>query len=96
MRLPSGPTGGRAGRKPIGDTCWPTGTTGPRARLAPGQERFLKRQLSLPVSMISVSIARRPARKGRNPGTGEAIRIKASNVLKFRPAMPLKRAAGAA
>ena len=76
MRLPSGPTGGRSGRKAIGDTCWPTGTTGPRARLAPGQERFLKRQLSLPVSMISVSIARRPARKGRNPGTGEAIRIK--------------------
>ena len=27
--------------------------TGPQARPAPGQERFLKRQLSLPVSMIS-------------------------------------------
>ena len=32
---------------------WPTGATGPQARPAAGQERFLKRQLSLPVSMIS-------------------------------------------
>ena len=38
---------------------------------------------------------KRPARKGRNPQTGEAIRIKASKVLKFRPAAALKRAAGA-
>ena len=30
--------------------CW---GTGPHARPASGQERFLKRQLSLPVSMIS-------------------------------------------
>ena len=41
------------------------------------------------------TITRRPARKGRNPQTGEAIRIKASKVLKFRPAAALKRAAGA-
>ena len=41
------------------------------------------------------TITRRPARKGRNPRTGEAIRIKASKVLKFRPAAALKRAAGA-
>ena len=41
------------------------------------------------------TIARRPARKGRNPQTGEAIRIKASKVLKFRPAAALKRSAGA-
>ena len=38
---------------------------------------------------------KRPARKGRNPRTGEAIRIKASKVLKFRPAAALKRSAGA-
>ena len=37
----------------MGGTCWPTGATGPQARPASGQERFLKRQLSLPVSMIS-------------------------------------------
>ena len=41
------------------------------------------------------TITRRPARKGRNPQTGEAIRIKASKVLKFRPAAALKRVAGA-
>ena len=36
-----------------GGACWPTGATGPRARPAQAQKRFLKRQLSLPVSMIS-------------------------------------------
>ena len=41
------------------------------------------------------TITKRPARKGRNPQTGEAIRIKASKVLKFRPAAALKRSAGA-
>ena len=41
------------------------------------------------------TITRRPARKGRNPRTGEAIRIKASKALKFRPAAALKRGAGA-
>ena len=41
------------------------------------------------------TITKRPARKGRNPQTGEAIRIKSSKVLKFRPAAALKRAAGA-
>jgi len=41
------------------------------------------------------TIVRRKARKGRNPRTGEQIRIKASKVLKFRPAAALRRAAGA-
>ena len=41
------------------------------------------------------TITKRPARKGRIPQTGEAIRIKASKVLKFRPAAALKRSAGA-
>ena len=41
------------------------------------------------------TITKRRAREGRNPQTGEAIRIKASKVLKFRPAAALKRAAGA-
>lgn len=40
------------------------------------------------------SIAKRAARKGRNPRTGEAIRIKASKVLKFKAAAKLKKAAG--
>ncbi len=40
------------------------------------------------------SVTKRPARKGRNPRTGEQIRIKASKVLKFKPAAKLKKAAG--
>ena len=32
---------------------------------------------------------RRKARKGRNPQTGEPIKIKASNVVKFRPGKKL-------
>ena len=35
---------------------------------------------------------RRKARKGRNPQTGEPIKIKASNVVKFRPGKKLKDA----
>jgi DNA-binding protein HU-beta len=33
---------------------------------------------------------RRGARKGRNPQTGEAIKIKAANVVKFKPGKSLK------
>jgi len=33
---------------------------------------------------------RRKARTGRNPQTGEAIKIKACNVVKFRPGKKLK------
>jgi DNA-binding protein HU-beta len=36
--------------------------------------------------------ARRKARKGRNPQTGEAIKIKAGNVVKFRAGKKLKEA----
>ena len=35
---------------------------------------------------------RRKARKGRNPQTGDPIKIKASNVVKFRPGKKLKDA----
>ena len=35
---------------------------------------------------------RRKARKGRNPQTGESIKIKASNVVKFKPGKKLKDA----
>jgi DNA-binding protein HU-beta len=35
---------------------------------------------------------RRKARKGRNPQTGEQIKIKAANVVKFRPGKKLKEA----
>ena len=40
------------------------------------------------------SITKRKARMGRNPRTGEAIKIKASKSLRFKPAMNLKKAAG--
>ncbi len=40
------------------------------------------------------SVSKRAARKGRNPRTGEQIRIKASKVLKFKAAAKLKKAAG--
>ena len=40
------------------------------------------------------SVTKRPARKGRNPRTGEEIKIKASRTLRFKPATNLKRAAG--
>jgi len=35
---------------------------------------------------------RRKARKGRNPQTGEVIKIKATNVVKFKPGKKLKEA----
>lgn len=40
------------------------------------------------------TVTKRPARKGRNPRTGEEIKIKASKSLRFRPASNLKTAAG--
>jgi DNA-binding protein HU-beta len=39
----------------------------------------------------SFTVAKRPARKGRNPRTGEAIRIKASKTIRFRTGQTLKR-----
>ena len=35
-------------------------------------------------------VSKRPARKGRNPQTGAEIKIKASNVVKFKPGAALK------
>lgn len=40
------------------------------------------------------SIAKRAPRNGRNPRTGEPIKIKASKNLKFRPSGNLRKAAG--
>ena len=40
------------------------------------------------------SITKRGARMGRNPRTGEAIKIKASKSLRFKPARNLRTAAG--
>jgi DNA-binding protein HU-beta len=39
-----------------------------------------------------LQVQNRPARRGRNPGTGEAIEIKASKKITFRAAKELKEA----
>ena len=44
------------------------------------------------VGFGTFSKARRKARKGRNPQTGEPIKIKASNVVKFSAGKKLKDA----
>lgn len=40
----------------------------------------------------SFSVAKRAARTGRNPQTGQTIQIKASKQPKFKPGAPLKEA----
>jgi DNA-binding protein HU-beta len=44
------------------------------------------------VGFGTFSKVRRKARKGRNPQTGDPIKIKASNVVKFSPGKKLKNA----
>jgi DNA-binding protein HU-beta len=44
------------------------------------------------VGFGTFSKVRRKARKGRNPQTGEPIKIKAGNVVKFSPGKKLKDA----
>ena len=44
------------------------------------------------VSFGTFSKSRRKARKGRNPKTGEQIKIKASKTVKFKPGKTLKNA----
>jgi DNA-binding protein HU-beta len=44
------------------------------------------------VGFGTFSKTRRKARTGRNPQTGESIKIKASNVVKFKPGKKLKDA----
>lgn len=40
------------------------------------------------------TVSKRKARMGRNPQTGEQIKIKASKSLRFKPSAQLKKAAG--
>lgn len=42
------------------------------------------------VGFGTFSKTRRKARKGRNPQTGDPIKIKATNVVKFKPGKKLK------
>ena len=56
-----------------------------------GIERGLKKQKKVSlVGFGSFEVKRRKARMGRNPQTGEAIKIKASKSVGFRAGKPLK------
>ncbi|MGH7104509.1 MAG: HU family DNA-binding protein [Acetobacteraceae bacterium] len=53
--------------------------------------RHLKKGARLRLTGLgTLQVRRRPARMGRNPATGEAIKIKASKKIAFRPAKELK------
>ena len=52
---------------------------------------YLKRGKKLRISSLGIlQVRARPARKGRNPATGEVIKIKASKKVAFRPSKDLK------
>lgn len=53
--------------------------------------KTLKRGGKIRISGLGIlQVRHRPARMGRNPATGEAIKIKASKKIAFRPAKDLK------
>jgi len=55
--------------------------------------RHLKRGDKIRLTGLGIlQVRKRAARMGRNPATGEAIKIKASRKVAFRPARELKEA----
>jgi DNA-binding protein HU-beta len=55
--------------------------------------KHLKRGDKIRLTGLGIlQVRARPARMGRNPATGEAIKIKASKKIAFRPAKELKEA----
>ncbi|MEX0807397.1 MAG: HU family DNA-binding protein [Dongiaceae bacterium] len=53
--------------------------------------KHLKKGEKLRLTGLGIlQVRKRPARMGRNPATGEAIKIKASKKVAFRPAKELK------
>ena len=55
--------------------------------------RHLKRGDKIRLTGLGIlQVRKRAARMGRNPATGEAIKIKASKKFAFRPAKELKEA----
>jgi DNA-binding protein HU-beta len=55
--------------------------------------KHLKKGKRIRVSGLGIiQVRKRPARMGRNPATGEAIKIKASKKIAFRAAKDLKQA----
>jgi DNA-binding protein HU-beta len=64
------------------------------ATLAEVAEKTVKKMDTLVLPGIGKLVAKkRPARTGRNPATGEAIKIPAKKVVKFTVARALKNAA---
>lgn len=52
---------------------------------------YLKKGKKLRITGLGIlQVRKRPARNGRNPATGEAIKIKASKKVAFRPSKDLK------
>lgn len=57
-----------------------------------GISKSLKKgQKTTLVGFGTFSISKRKARTGRNPQTGETIKIKAKNVVRFKPGTELER-----
>jgi DNA-binding protein HU-beta len=55
--------------------------------------KHLKKGSRIRISRLGIlQVKKRPARMGRNPATGEAIKIKASKKVAFRAAKDLKEA----
>ncbi len=55
--------------------------------------KYLKKGSKIRIVGLGIlQVRHRPARMGRNPATGEAIKIKASKKIAFRPAKDLKEA----
>src|ERR1700704_4328528 len=55
--------------------------------------KHLKRGARIRIGGLGIlQVRKRPARMGRNPATGEAIKIKASKKVALRPAKDLKEA----
>ena len=55
--------------------------------------RHLKKGAKIRLTGLGIlQVRKRGARMGRNPATGEAIKIKASKKIAFRPAKELKEA----
>ena len=55
--------------------------------------KHLKRGARIRIGGLGIlQVRKRPARMGRNPATGEAIKIKASKKVAFRAAKELKQA----
>jgi DNA-binding protein HU-beta len=57
--------------------------------------KALKNGGKLPIGRFGVfTVAKRAARSGHNPKTGDVIKIKPRKQLRFKPSVTLKKAAG--